>query len=101
MPGRSQATVGVRIADKAWHRRLPRATPRVRRAAHAAITAALRDRRVPVRVDITLADDAELKRLNRLWRGKNKPTNVLSFPALAADELTAPAPRNAAPRMIG
>jgi len=30
---------------------------------------------------ILLADDATLGRLNRQFRGKNKPTNVLSFPA--------------------
>lgn len=32
-------------------------------------------------VDILLSTDAELKRLNRAFRGKNKPTDVLSFPA--------------------
>ncbi len=30
---------------------------------------------------ILLADDATLRRLNREFRGKDKPTNVLSFPA--------------------
>ena len=30
---------------------------------------------------ILLADDAALRRLNREFRGKDKPTNVLSFPA--------------------
>jgi probable rRNA maturation factor len=32
-------------------------------------------------VDVLLADDATLKRLNREFRGKNKATDVLSFPA--------------------
>lgn len=32
-------------------------------------------------VTILLADTATLHRLNREFRGKNKPTNVLSFPA--------------------
>jgi probable rRNA maturation factor len=32
-------------------------------------------------VSILLADDARLKSLNRDFRGKNKPTNVLSFPS--------------------
>ena len=32
-------------------------------------------------VDVLLASDAELKRLNRSFRGKNKATDVLSFPA--------------------
>ena len=30
---------------------------------------------------LLLANDADVKKLNRHWRGKNKPTNVLSFPA--------------------
>jgi probable rRNA maturation factor len=32
-------------------------------------------------VHVLLADDATLKRLNRTFRGKNKATDVLSFPA--------------------
>jgi probable rRNA maturation factor len=32
-------------------------------------------------VDVLLADDATLKRLNRTYRAKNKATDVLSFPA--------------------
>ncbi len=31
-------------------------------------------------VDVLLTSDAELKRLNSLYRGKNKPTDILSFP---------------------
>jgi probable rRNA maturation factor len=32
-------------------------------------------------VQVLLADDKTLRRLNRDFRGKNKPTDVLSFPA--------------------
>lgn len=32
-------------------------------------------------VDALLADDATLRRLNKTFRGKNKPTDVLSFPS--------------------
>lgn len=32
-------------------------------------------------IDVLLADDASLRRLNKTFRGKNKPTDVLSFPA--------------------
>ena len=31
-------------------------------------------------VDVLLTSDAELKALNRAYRGKNKPTDILSFP---------------------
>jgi probable rRNA maturation factor len=34
-------------------------------------------------VDVMLADDRTLRRLNREWRGKDKATDVLSFPAAA------------------
>lgn len=32
-------------------------------------------------VSIVLTDDAHIRELNRQWRGLDKPTNVLSFPA--------------------
>jgi probable rRNA maturation factor len=32
-------------------------------------------------VSLLLADDARLRALNAAWRGKDRPTNVLSFPA--------------------
>jgi len=47
----------------------------------------LADYPAPIEVSIKLSDDAEVHALNREWRDKDKPTNVLSFPALDADEL--------------
>jgi probable rRNA maturation factor len=35
-------------------------------------------------VSIVLTDDSAVQSLNRQWRGIDKPTNVLSFPATAA-----------------
>jgi probable rRNA maturation factor len=35
-------------------------------------------------VDVLLADDPTLRHLNKTFRGKNKPTDVLSFPAPSA-----------------
>ncbi|MDR4308205.1 rRNA maturation RNase YbeY [Chelatococcus sambhunathii] len=40
---------------------------------------------------VTLADDARVRALNAEWREKDKPTNVLTFPAVEPDE-TADAP---------
>jgi probable rRNA maturation factor len=40
-----------------------------------------------VEVAVRLADDAEVQALNAHYRGKDKPTNVLSFPMLSPDEL--------------
>lgn len=34
-------------------------------------------------VEVLLTSDLEIRRLNRTFRGKNKPTDVLSFPAPA------------------
>lgn len=34
-----------------------------------------------VEVSVMLTDDASIRELNRQWRGKDKATNVLSFPA--------------------
>ena len=32
-------------------------------------------------LDVVLTNDAEMRSINREWRGKDKPTNVLSFPS--------------------
>lgn len=41
----------------------------------------------PVEVSVRLTDDAEMQRLNSDYRGKDKPTNVLSFPMHGPDVL--------------
>ena len=41
----------------------------------------------PVVLGIRLTGDEEVRALNAQWRGKDKPTNVLSFPMAEADEL--------------
>ncbi len=70
------------VEEAAWarHRGL---LPKLKAAAVAARRAA----RLPARrrLTILLADDARLKRLNHDFRGKKKPTNVLSFPSGAPD----------------
>ena len=40
-------------------------------------------------VEVLLTSDAELKRLNRSFRGKNKATDVLSFPAFIPEGIPA------------
>jgi len=44
--------------------------------------------------------DAEVHVLNREWRAKDKPTNVLSFPMLEREDLLALAP-DGPPEMLG
>lgn len=47
---------------------------------------------------IMLTDDDGIRTLNRNWRGIDKPTNVLSFPAL---QPTGPRDNDDTPRMLG
>ena len=59
-----------------------------RKAAEAAIAESgypeLADAERPVEISVTLTGDEQVRALNAHWRGKDKPTNVLSFPM--ADE---------------
>jgi probable rRNA maturation factor len=47
---------------------------------------------------VMLTDDAGIRTLNSNWRGIDKPTNVLSFPALPPTGAVGP---DEAPRMLG
>jgi probable rRNA maturation factor len=58
-------------------------------ALRVADSAELSDPPVPVGVSIKLSDNEEVHALNREWREKDRPTNVLSFPMLDDDELDA------------
>lgn len=49
---------------------------------------------------LLFSDDAEVHTLNREWRGKDKPTNVLSFPMLERADLLALAP-DGPPELLG
>ena len=62
-----------------------------RRAVEAAFRAAKAEPG-PVEISLLLADDAAVRELNRDWRERDKPTNVLSFPAPA--QPGAPGPRH-------
>lgn len=58
-------------------------------AVKVAHNSALSDPPIPVSVSIKLSDNEEVHALNREWRDKDKPTNVLSFPMLDDEELDA------------
>ena len=47
---------------------------------------------------VMLTDDSGIRTLNKNWRGQDKPTNVLSFPAL---QPTGSATSDDVPRMLG
>jgi probable rRNA maturation factor len=70
--------IDIRMVDPRW-RKVRGLSSRLRRAAELALK---RGRACHAsQLTILLADDARLKDLNHQFRGKNKTTNVLSFPA--------------------
>jgi probable rRNA maturation factor len=71
-------SIDLQVDDPRW-RKVRGLSTRLRQAAELALK---RGKAVKsASVTILLTDDARLKNLNRDFRGKNKATNVLSFPA--------------------
>ncbi|MGH7092280.1 MAG: rRNA maturation RNase YbeY [Stellaceae bacterium] len=79
--------VSITIDRGEWPSEAPAA---VAEAAGHALRCALPAVPTALVLDITLTDDGEQRRLNRTWRGKDAPTNVLAFPA--TDPAAAPPP---------
>ncbi len=46
----------------------------------------------PVEVSLVFTDDASIREINAEWRGQDKPTNVLSFPAFPLEPGGKPGP---------
>ncbi len=92
-PGRPRLSIAIAEQDPSWSKLAPDAPKVRRRAARRAFTAATqagwRGSRVAHEVSFMLTDDRRMRELNRAYRGKDKPTNVLSFAALD-DERPAP-----------
>jgi probable rRNA maturation factor len=57
------------------------------RAVRAAFAAAELSCRPDAELSVVLSDDAQVQVLNRDWRGKDAPTNVLSFPGAEDEEI--------------
>ncbi len=74
--------------SRRWRGALP-----ARALARAAIAATLsesgRELRRGAEVCVHLVGDADIRALNKQWRGRNAPTNVLSFPAVAPEQIGA------------
>lgn len=67
--------IEVEVEDEAWLAALPDCEAETARAAEAALDAAAAD------ITILLTSDDTVRELNARYRGKDAPTNVLSFPA--------------------
>ncbi len=76
-------SVHLQFGDPRW-RKVRGLSARLTAAAERALGRA----KAPAQATLTilLTDDAQLRALNRDFRGKDKSTNVLSFPAAANDE---------------
>jgi probable rRNA maturation factor len=86
MKAKSAAPIEIVILHVPWRRSLKDASGLARQAARAALRA-VADKDERRGIAIALGDDALLQQLNLRYRGKDKPTNVLSFEAGAADRL--------------
>ncbi|WP_414656070.1 rRNA maturation RNase YbeY [Ferrovibrio sp.] len=79
-------SIDIRIAAgpaaAAWRKALPNPAATLRKAVRAALRAELPGT-AETALSILLTDDAEMQKLNAGWRARDKPTNVLSFPAEA------------------
>jgi probable rRNA maturation factor len=96
MSQRAYPITEVVVAADCWQRE-PDAEATVQRAILAASTAA--DADVDnAEVAVMLTDDATIRTFNKDFRGIDKPTNVLSFPA---PEMDAVDDEEAAPRALG
>jgi probable rRNA maturation factor len=70
------------------------------RAAEAAAQVAPEFANPRLSASVLFTSDAEIHALNREWRARDKPTNVLSFPMLARGDLLALAP-DGPPELLG
>lgn len=96
----ARARIDTAILMAGWTQADKKIAALCRRSARAALRTglahlpkrhALRSVQAPLEVSIVLTSDARIRRLNRDYRGKDKPTNVLSFPLFDA-ALTQPGP---------
>jgi probable rRNA maturation factor len=97
---RPKLSVAIAEPDPSWSKLAPEAPKVLRRAARRAFAAATgagwRGSKVAHEVSFMLTDDRQMRRLNRDYRGKDKPTNVLSFAALDAAK-----PKPSQPWLLG
>lgn len=73
----------LRVEDAAWTEAMADLAAICQRA----LNAAADQKQATGEVSLLLTEDAEIQALNRDWRSKDKPTDVLSFPA---DPMDAP-----------
>jgi len=85
-----QADISIQLRDQRWKSLLRPYCKTVRAACESAI-ATSKLAKIPCQWEmaVVLADDAFVHDLNHTYRGKDKPTNVLSFPSIEKMESNA------------
>lgn len=93
--------IAVSLHDAAWLE----ACADLEAQAEAAVTAVLRHLKIagePLEISLVFTDDAEQRSLNRDYRMKDRPTNVLSFPSMDDGGMNDRGPAAAGqPRLLG
>jgi probable rRNA maturation factor len=83
-PKITQCAVEVLVQSKAWKKALPEHEALIKQAVEAALkSTTLFNYIFSAECSVMLADDAVIQDLNKQFRAKDKPTNVLSFPSYA------------------
>lgn len=81
----------ISVADEAWHKALPQHEELIRDAVKNTLFAvpegAHLDKISHLELSVLLTNDSGVQELNRKYRDQDKPTNVLSFPTLEAEEI--------------
>jgi probable rRNA maturation factor len=100
-----RAKIDIVIADPSWSKSLPKAALLGRRAARLTLRADPESRSKrsarPAELSLCLADDRTVRRLNKDYLGKDKPTNVLSFPSVSVRSAGGPRDRSPTPVIHG
>ena len=79
--------INIDIASGKWKNAFPHLRTKMEQAAACAFINAKKPasfKKHDFEINILLASDSAVKKLNKNWRGTNKPTNVLSFPQLSS-----------------
>lgn len=79
--------IDISIRCATWSERLEHLEDRIAESVKATLAAVNFPQSSGAEISVVLADDDFIHTLNRDYRGKDTPTNVLSFPQYTAEEL--------------